>query len=80
VERQNNGELYNGFTAVSREYRGRGLALAAKIKSMAFAKQQGAAYIRTNNHATNERMLAVNRKLGYQPEPGVYHIEKLISQ
>lgn len=79
VQRQNNGELGNGLTAVSREYRGRGLALAVKIKSMEYAKQQGADYIRTNNHATNERMLAVNRKLGYQPEPGVYHIEKIVS-
>lgn len=80
VQRQNSGELYNNFTAVSREYRGRGLALAVKIKSMEYAKGQGAEYIRTNNHATNERMLAVNRKLGYQTEPGVYHIEKIILQ
>jgi GNAT superfamily N-acetyltransferase len=69
---QSNGSLYNGFTAVDREYRGRNIALAIKVKSLDLAKATGAPYIRTHNHSVNQPMLAVNRKLGYQPLPGAY--------
>lgn len=64
------GALYNQFTGVDRRYRGRGIALALKVKALQWAKSTGAPYIRTNNHSVNGPMLAVNAKLGYQPEPG----------
>lgn len=64
------GALYNQFTGVNRTYRGRGIALALKVKALQWAKSTGAPYIRTNNHSVNAPMLAVNAKLGYQPEPG----------
>ena len=31
-------------------------------------------YIRTNNDSNNAPMLAVNRKLGYKSEPGLYRL------
>lgn len=64
------GALYNEFTGVDRNYRGRGIALALKVKALQWAKSTGAPYIRTNNHSVNGPMLAVNAKLGYKPEPG----------
>lgn len=64
------GALYNEFTGVDRSYRGRGIALALKVKALQWAKSTGAPYIRTNNHSVNGPMLAVNAKLGYKPEPG----------
>ena len=50
----------------------RGIATALKLLTVQFAQKQGAYVIRTNNDATNAPMLAINRKLGYKPEPGHY--------
>lgn len=72
VNKQHSGEYYNGFTGVHREYRGRRLALPVKLMATEYVRSKGAAFIRTNNHSVNERMLAVNRKMGYQPEPGIF--------
>jgi len=64
----------NAFTGVLREYRGRGLAQALKLQTILLAKREGVRHIRTNNDSQNAPMLAINRKLGYQPEPGMYRI------
>jgi RimJ/RimL family protein N-acetyltransferase len=63
--------MYNMITGVDRPYRGRGLALALKLRTIRLARRYGAAYIRTHNDSENAPMLALNRKLGYQPEPGL---------
>ena len=69
----------NMITGVERAYRGRHVALALKLLGIRYAKTKGALVIRTNNDSQNVPMLAVNRKLGYRPEPGVYRlIKKLI--
>jgi GNAT superfamily N-acetyltransferase len=65
---------YNAFTGVERAYRGRGLAYALKLLAIRRAQQVGARYIRTNNDSRNAPMLAINRKLGYRPEPGTYYL------
>lgn len=70
---------YNLVTGVLREYRGRKLAQALKLLAVAYARQHGAHSMRTSNNSLNESMLAVNRKLGYAPEPGkiVLRIDRL---
>lgn len=68
------GYAYNAFTGVLRDTRGRGLAQALKLQTILLAKKEGARYIRTNNDSHNAPMLAINRKLGYQPEPGIYSV------
>jgi RimJ/RimL family protein N-acetyltransferase len=65
---------YNAFTGVLREFRGRGIAQALKLQTILLAKREGVRYIRTRNDSTNTPMLAINRKLGYQPEPGVFRL------
>lgn len=65
---------YNAFTGVLREYRGRRLAQALKLQTILLAKKEGMRYIRTNNDSNNAPMLAINRKLGYKPEPGKYQL------
>jgi len=65
---------YNAFTGVERAYRGRGLACALKLLAIRWAQQVGARYIRTNNDSRNAPMLAINRKLGYRPEPGMVYL------
>ncbi|WP_159887334.1 GNAT family N-acetyltransferase [Paenibacillus puerhi] len=72
--------MYHEYTGVSRAYRGRGLALALKIKAIELAKRRGAAYLRTDNDSTNEPILAINRKLGYKPLRGSYRMMAELGQ
>lgn len=69
---------FNAFTGVLPEYRGRGLATALKLQAIERARSYGAKYIRTNNDSQNAPMLAVNRKLGYQPRPGLYQLLSIL--
>jgi GNAT superfamily N-acetyltransferase len=68
--------IYTGFTGVHRDYRGRGIALALKVLAVAAARRLGAATMRTENDARNLPMLAVNRRLGYVPAPGVFELRR----
>lgn len=70
------GALYIQYTAVHRDYRGRGLALAIKLAGVEAARRRGLPYVRTNNDSLNAPMLAVNRKMGYVPSPGFYGLLK----
>ncbi|HEY8724523.1 MAG TPA: GNAT family N-acetyltransferase [Gaiellaceae bacterium] len=56
----------NGFTAVAREARGRGVAGAIKRAQIAWAKANGVRTLRTANEVRLEGMLALNRRCGYQ--------------
>ncbi|HYF76683.1 MAG TPA: GNAT family N-acetyltransferase [Symbiobacteriaceae bacterium] len=76
VTKENDGAFYHNFTGVARDYRGRGLATAVKVVAIEHAKAKGAPALRTHNDSTNQRMLAVNQKMGYQPAPGVFGLEK----
>lgn len=67
---------YNAFTGVAREYRRQGLALALKLLAIRYARRYGATTIATDNDSQNAPMLAINRKLGYQPQPGRYLLHR----
>jgi len=71
---QNTNSMYNMFTGVDPAWRGRGIALALKLLAIACARRYSAIYISTNNDSENAPMLAVNRRLGYLPEPGYYRM------
>lgn len=60
---------YNWITGVLRDYRGRGLAKAAKAEAMRLARGAGLTEIRTDNHVRNAPMLAINEQMGYRREP-----------
>lgn len=66
--------MYNAITGVLPAWRRRGIALALKLLAIRAAQRHGARYLRTNNDSENAPMLAVNRRLGYQPEPGYYRM------
>ncbi|MNZ90066.1 Acetyltransferase (GNAT) family protein [compost metagenome] len=70
---QTNG-MYHEYTGVSRDYRGRGIAYALKVKGIETALQRKASYLRTDNDSTNEAILKINRKLGYLPLRGSYRV------
>ena len=55
------------FTGTMRAHRGRGLGLAVKLASIAWAARNGIVQLATRNDETNAPMLAINRKLGYRP-------------
>jgi GNAT superfamily N-acetyltransferase len=66
--------MYHGITGVVSAYRGKGLATALKLLAIRLARSRGVKLLRTNNDAENAPMLAINRKLGYQSEPGYYRL------
>ncbi|MCX7860061.1 MAG: GNAT family N-acetyltransferase [Chloroflexus sp.] len=65
----NDTDLEVGFTAVHREYRGRGIALALKLCAIEYARSLGASGIRTDNDSTNLPMWHINQRLGFQRGP-----------
>ena len=58
--------LHQLLTGVRKEYRGKGIAMAMKLKVIKFAKENGYDRIRTENSTLNAKMLGVNMKLGFQ--------------
>lgn len=67
--------MFNGLTGVHPAYRGLGIATALKVLTVRHALKHGARVITTNNDERNAPMLAINRKLGYQPLAGHYVVE-----
>ncbi|HEX5449099.1 MAG TPA: GNAT family N-acetyltransferase [Gaiellaceae bacterium] len=61
------GRAVTIFTGTLREFRGRGLGLAAKLASLRWAAANGVTYVSTINDETNAPMLAINDRLGYKP-------------
>ncbi|HEY6962324.1 MAG TPA: GNAT family N-acetyltransferase [Gaiellaceae bacterium] len=61
------GRALNWFTGTRRAYRGRGLAAAVKLASIAWAREHGVAEMVTDNDETNAPMLSINRRLGFRP-------------
>ncbi len=58
-----------GVTLVHPEHRRRGVATALKLDAIAYAREHGYRSIQTDSNASNEPMLALNRALGFRPEP-----------
>ncbi len=75
---QQDGGMYHQFTGVHRDYRGRGLSTAVKTAALQWAMANDVPVLKTDNHSANERMLAVNRKMGYQSEPGTFQVRKSV--
>jgi GNAT superfamily N-acetyltransferase len=62
--------LYQALTGVRREYRGKGVALAMKLKVIEYARKNGYEKIKTENATTNAAMFGINMKLGFKRETG----------
>jgi GNAT superfamily N-acetyltransferase len=61
------GRAFNEYTGTLQSHRGRGLALLVKLASLRWASASGITAVWTTNDETNAPMLAVNRRLGYEP-------------
>lgn len=64
-----NGTAYTNFTGVSRAERGKGIALAMKLRALRELRARGLKLFGTTNDEQNAAMRGINRKLGYKPEP-----------
>jgi RimJ/RimL family protein N-acetyltransferase len=63
------GHPWTGFTATARAFRGRGIARAVKMESLAQAIELGVQRVRTDNDERNAPMLHINDTLGYVALP-----------
>lgn len=73
------GHLYQGLTGVRREYRGQGIAMALKLRTIRYAQEHGQTLIKTWNATTNTGMLAINQKLGFVRQPAWIEYEKSLA-
>ncbi|WP_019588116.1 GNAT family N-acetyltransferase [Deinococcus apachensis] len=70
---------YNYFTGVVPEARGMGVARALKVEVIRRARAAGFTGMFTNNLSVNAPMLAVNRRLGFEPRPGLWVMRRRLS-
>jgi GNAT superfamily N-acetyltransferase len=68
-----------GYTAVHPAHRGRGIALALKLRTIAYAAGHGYREIRTDSNAGNTRMLGINAALGFAPAPARLTLERRLT-
>jgi GNAT superfamily N-acetyltransferase len=59
------GRGVSAFTATHPEFRGRGLATRAKLRTLRWSAEHGITSMTTSNDDSNVAMLTVNRKLGF---------------
>ena len=72
------GTVWTGFTCTHPDYRGRGVARAVKLQSLAQAVELGVPVVCTDNDYENAPMLHINEKLGYVPRPGFVEHHKRV--
>ncbi len=70
------GDVWTGYTATRREFRGRGVASAVKLETIGQAIEIGINSINTNNDLENAAILRINSSLGYQAAPGLISFVK----
>ncbi|HEV2009620.1 MAG TPA: GNAT family N-acetyltransferase [Candidatus Limnocylindria bacterium] len=69
---------YTWMTGTGRDYRGRGLATALKVKMLAAAKAAGLRAMLTTNDEPNKAMRGINAKLGYVMLPAHIELERTL--
>jgi GNAT superfamily N-acetyltransferase len=69
---------YTWMTGTGRDYRGRGLATALKVKMLASAKAAGLRAMLTTNDEPNKAMRGINAKLGYVMLPATVELQKTL--
>jgi len=74
-----NGTAYTNFTGVARAERGKGLALAMKLRALRELGARGVKLFGTTNDEQNAAMRGINRRLGYVPDPPTTMYEKRFS-
>lgn len=65
-----------GFTIVHPSHRGRGIARALKVRTIAWAREHGFRWIESDSNAVNAPMLGLNESLGFRPLPARITLER----
>ena len=68
--------LWQGITGVRRDARGKGIAMALKLRTVRYAIDKGVEHIKTWNDVHNKPMLAINEAMGFAKEPAWISYEK----
>ena len=68
--------IWQGITGVRREARGRGIAMALKLRTVRYAIDKGIEHIKTWNDVHNRPMLAINEAMGFAKQPAWISYEK----
>ena len=72
------GHVWTGFTGSHPGHRGKGIARAVKMETLAQAIELGVPSVRTDNDERNAPMLHINQGLGYHSIPAwVSHLKRL---
>lgn len=74
------GNVWTGYTCCDRDYRGRGIARAVKLQTLAQAVELGVPSVRTDNDSENAPMLHINETLGYESLPGYVNFVKRLPE
>jgi mycothiol synthase len=68
--------LWQGITGVRREARGKGIAMALKLRTVEYAIDKGIEHIKTWNDVHNKPMLSINEAMGFAKQPAWISYEK----
>jgi GNAT superfamily N-acetyltransferase len=71
--------LWQGVTGVRRDARGKGIAMALKLRTVRYAIGRGVEHIKTWNDVRNRPMLSINEALGFEKQPAWVAYEKDLS-
>jgi GNAT superfamily N-acetyltransferase len=72
--------LYTGLTGVRSDYRRRGIALALKLRAIAYARGRGIRTLKTWNESNNRPMLSINEQLGFIKQPAWVNMVKVVKE
>ena len=72
------GPIWTGYTCSHPDYRGRGIARAVKLQTLAQAVEVGLPTVVTANDSENAPMLHINETLGYTRRPGFVEHHKRV--
>lgn len=73
-------DLDTGATGVVRAHRKKGIALALKLRAIAYAKAVGCPTIKTWNEVNNQAMLGINETLGFARQPAWIGFAKTLKE
>ena len=68
--------LWQGLTGVRRDARGKGIAMALKLRTVRYAIERGIEHIKTWTDVHNKPMLSINEAMGFARQPAWVSYEK----